>query len=446
MRTVGIRGVGFTAIAAAAGAGGVPTDRTVVVGTEFRMTTGTQTQAGPWDTEVFRVSDCVGSAPVTHVGLLLPNFCFASGTGGFFNAPGYTIDTVYVSFTVGGTLYAHPTPLTWAGATSKAVAAGEVAGSDLISIATITGGAHTQLPVGTVVYFNGLRKFPVGGGVTTQASGLTSMTGVISGRTTVASFIYSSASGATPTGLSGGGAVNVSGTKAVWILPLMTLIGRFATPAISVLEFSDSIGHGVGDPTNPAANKPSGFMHRARHVGALGIGKIAGIRISSNGSNAVEFTDAPTYLTALLQYCNVLADEMGRNTQAFEAAERASHTALWNAAYDAGVSNILKIAMFPNAGSTDGWLTTVNQSPDTTYSPQRDTWYASQLQAGALVRGKVNYWCDLASTRAATTGTDRWKWAVNGSTSYAWDAIHPSPVGHAAGADDYRATLLSITP
>lgn len=230
-------------------------------------------------------------------------------------------------------------------------------------------------------------------------------------------------------GVDGTGAINysminggVNGTDAVAIGSYMTpaVLGKYvAGDGAAWISIGDSKTYGTGD-----AATVQGVLGLSRAYfpdPTLAANAISNWNIGVNSGAAIEWAGGtPSLLTTYLKYFKYAIEAYGTNA-ANAAASQAIHAQLRTA----GVQKILRTSLTPRTTSTDNWVTEVNQTTVSGWSPGGTIDIFEQAMQ-ALVAADLTYIDTLA-----VRGSTHWLWIVTGAAFYSTaDGLHQSSQGY----------------
>jgi len=299
-------------------------------------------------------------------------------------------------------------PVTWGGASQGNVPAGAAEYlSDQIS-------GHPDIEPGTDVWVLLVREYNVGEQPIYMNSA--AKTPAVTGET-----LHTAATGVDP-GLGTPGALTASGgwTLGTILMPPMSIVGdpKYATkPAIAIV--GASIERGTNDAWGDGVNGAGGYIRR----GLITPTKYSYVHLACAGEAANQYI-ASTHRRNHLKYADAMLIGYGGNdyTNGRTAADTlADIISIANQARAVGITRIGFLRMAPKSDSTDGWVTTGNQTPRAGFIAFRNV-----IDAGVVANGMTL----VDVTSAYETGANTSIWKANLTT----DGTHPQPGGHSAAA------------
>ncbi len=201
------------------------------------------------------------------------------------------------------------------------------------------------------------------------------------------------------------------------------MVGNPVVDTMSWVHVGDSIGGGNSDTDNDVVGKS--YFNRA--LGDLSSGLLAGINLSTGGTNSTHYM-GNAYVKELYELarggiCNHAANDIGTTTVL--ATLKTQHQAIYDDMAAAGLEVRLAIEPFVRTNSSDQWLTSVGQ---TAYNMAWASGATADQFRDWLPTQVGTYFDEVVSTLSVRDATDTWKWKTDGITIKKWasDNVHPA--------------------
>lgn len=232
-------------------------------------------------------------------------------------------------------------------------------------------------------------------------------------------------------------------------IPPLVILGIPTGPTPAVLGLGDSIMAGNND-TVDFTTAALGFFER-------GLESVNGFAVpwhlQAVGGHSLQKANLDTgwrgrslwhYVTHL--FCNMATNDIAAGRTLLQIQTDA--ISLWTAAkrtispYGKPLKTAAQMVL-TRTTSTDSWATAINQTPVAGFTPggladQYNAWLLTQV-GGPLLDATIDW-------RPAVQDTATAKWLVNGAANFMTnDGVHPSQVGHIAGAPYVTAWAQTLT-
>jgi len=235
-----------------------------------------------------------------------------------------------------------------------------------------------------------------------------------------------------------------TGTEVNLQSPLIAVLGKFMAPEVSLALFGDSIENYVNDTNSSGINGTTGGMYVRPAWGVNGR-NIPWSNISRTNAQAVVTSGSCVKRLAVLRYATHMLTDYGTNdvlAGTASATIQAALQKLWGLSKSFGVSRVEQSNIIPRTTSTDGFITVVNQTPQTNYGVGgiRDT-LNTAITANVGSNG-LDALLDLNSVLQDQTTTTAWI-APPAQTA---DGTHPSGAGITTGATYLATRYASYSP
>ena len=325
--------------------------------------------------------------------------------------------------------------VTWNGETSKEIPRGYVdLHSDKIYASSFGLSKFTK---GEIYYIKSIESVPSSGGyypihgrLSVSQIGLDTQTAWYNpANTTVSTVLESGQFSATGTPLA----------NATYAYRPVVVMKPIDSSAKSVIGIGDSITYGSGDSGTPQIHG-IGYLQRAIREGGDYLPSINHGRNSITAAN----TNIFTYWRFFLRYSNIAVVALGTNDMSGAVSAATLQARLqdtWSIIRQSRVSNIIELPLITKASSTDGYLTTINQTIDTnwlTVPDEVNTWLDTKVADNTIEA--------VIDRSGIVDSIEPYKWGVDGVTTnlYNSDTVHPNANGCAVLATSTRATIDAL--
>ena len=280
----------------------------------------------------------------------------------------------------------------------------------------------SKFSAGTILYIKSIESVPIAGNYypitgpyTVSAIGLNTQTATYDPAVTTPSSVLES------------GKFTVTGTA----LTNLTYAYRpfvLGKPSVSgqksIMGLGDSITYGSGD-TSVTNIHRWGYFQRAIQQGGNYLASINNGRNSITAAN----TNIFTYWRFFLRYSNIAVVALGTNDMSGAVSAATLQARLqdtWSIIRQSRVSNIIELPLITKASSTDGYLTTINQTIDTnwlTVPDEVNTWLDTKVADNTIEA--------VIDRSGIVDSVEPYKWGVDGVTTHLYnsDTVHPNANG-----------------
>lgn len=323
------------------------------------------------------------------------------------------------------------TQVTWASSASVATTGGVSVDTGLSDAATVS------IPKGSVFWVRNFCKTT--GGTTTGIP----FSAFVNSPRWVAQGEACNNSGSVLTDQTMSGTVTDTG-NGFYIFPLC-IVAQTTAATFLVIGDSRSLGTTSATNTGPDANGCQGQITPS--IGAAN----GWINMSVGGSEATQYTTGGTYRTAMQQYCSHVVNGYGINDITTVGAGRPAARVqgdLFIAGKRFPGKTLFLCTISPRTMSTDGWITTTNQTPDANFAV-RDTvnaWaktvpfpYRAAIDINAQTSVLTDLWPAPGATGDGLHGSSQ---AYTGIVSSG--IINPATMGNTAPIPQFSKLSLAV--
>lgn len=207
------------------------------------------------------------------------------------------------------------------------------------------------------------------------------------------------------------------------VLPPCAILATKTTPSVVIV--GDSIGWGSFD-TEDTSSSATGYNGKIGVV-ARSLGNIPFINLSMPGVSALNWATSSPSNRQMIQKGSHLITQVAQNDIGISGQSSAQLIAsiqtIWGLARSG--QKLLQATVTPSDGSTDGWLTLANQTPNQA---------ATRLTFNTAVRSGLSGATTLMDVAGVLENGSSGKWVVSPSPPYTGSdgqGIHPTPAGYA---------------
>lgn len=401
--------------------------RPLKAATQFNIVNNvTLTIADPWRGMIGRTPHRIGGGDVTHLVLIFDAWYLAAASTG--SATALTNDYFIHSATIEWNGIA--VPMTFAGSTTRNVAAGEShVLTDELNVQAAFG--QPYIPYDAEIFVKYRISVPAFGNILPMSTYRTSA--MIPG-TQYFRYNETSVIGAD----TAPGAWTTTNTMSITTAYTPMVVGRHVQEdAVAVFAHGDSITAGASD----AGASPTGHAWLGRALGLFA--KKPGFFNFGVSGSMIHAGNTDPRLVPFYGYCNVGFTGAGTNDFNFNGTSVSVATALSRQAAvigrmkNNGIRKVGIMCLLPRTNSSDSWATLENQTFNGWSPGANPDIYNQTIRSGGY-DGVILH-------DAVRASADPYKWIVDGTANkYTTDGIHPRQVSYAMLAADAKPIVESV--